>query len=804
MPMLTPSLLDLKLGARMLLKYPGLTLVGGLGMAVAIAVAGGFFSVMSSFVSPTIPLDDGDRLVGLENWDTVANNEQRRALHDFVTWRAEMKTVVEMSAFRNVGRNLSVEGGGVEPITVAEITASGLRTARVSPMLGRLLVEDDEQTGAAPVLVIGYDAWRTRFASDPAVVGRIVRMDTVPHTIVGVMPEAFAFPMNHQFWAPFRADPAVFARGEGPDIFIFGRLAPGASRESAQAELSTIGARAAAEFPTTHARLRPQALPYTYPLTDRQDMTLWQAAMMQLTVTTLLLVVAANVAVLVYARTATRRREIALRTAIGASRTRLIVQLFAEAFVLATLAGAVGLAIADVGLQQAYAIVEEEVGTLPFWTDQGLSPTLIGAFAVLILVTTLIIGLVPAIQATGRTLSSSLPQLAGLGMRLGGTWTVLIVAQVAVAMCALPIAIGIGWKGAREGLTAPVFPAQEFLIARVETGDAANARSLAEVLRTLDVDPAIEAVSFTDDVPGGEDSAAIEVAGGAPAAALDAQVGRVAIDLFGVLGVPMLAGRAFAAADTGAAASTVIVNRAFAERAFRGENALGRRVRFQTESGGQAQPGTWYEIVGVVGDLYANRFGRELVRPAVYRAIAIPQNGGIMLTMRVRGMPPGEFTPRFREIVTTVDPALRFSATRTFDSLDRQQRIAVRLVTVVLGFVTASVLLLSAAGVYAMMSFTVSQRRKEIGIRAALGAEPRRLLRSLFSRAVGQLAAGLALGAVAVLVIDVLSGGETLGGAAAVIIPAIALLMTLAGMLATVGPARRGLRVDTTEALKAE
>ena len=170
MPRFIPSLLDLKLGARMLLKYPGLTIVGGLGMAVAIAIVAGFSSLLYQFVNPTLPIDEGDRLVGLENWDTVANNEERRSIHDFEAWRAEMRTVVDISAFRNVALNLDIPGGSTEPIVAAEITADGLRTARVAPLLGRTLAEADEAAGAPNVLVLGYDAWQVRFAGDPSVV----------------------------------------------------------------------------------------------------------------------------------------------------------------------------------------------------------------------------------------------------------------------------------------------------------------------------------------------------------------------------------------------------------------------------------------------------------------------------------------------------------------------------------------------------------------------------------------------------------------------------------------------------------
>ncbi|MEE8146133.1 MAG: ABC transporter permease, partial [Longimicrobiales bacterium] len=231
------SWLDVKLGLRMLVKYPALTLVGGLGMAVAIAISAGFFAILHSYVQPTLPLDEGERVVGIENWDGAANDQDRHSLHDFVTWRDELESVEDLGAFRTVGRNLIVPDGPTEPVGVAEMTASGFRVARVRPLLGRPLVEEDEREGALPVVVIGYDVWQTRFAGDPAIVGRDVRLGNTVHTVVGVMPEGFAFPSNHSFWAPLRADPADYERRQGPEIYVFGRLAPGVTFEEAQAEL---------------------------------------------------------------------------------------------------------------------------------------------------------------------------------------------------------------------------------------------------------------------------------------------------------------------------------------------------------------------------------------------------------------------------------------------------------------------------------------------------------------------------------------------------------------------------------------
>ncbi|HEX8431078.1 MAG TPA: ABC transporter permease, partial [Longimicrobium sp.] len=336
--------LDLKLARRMLVKSPGLTLVGGLGMAVAIAVGAAAFIFMHALFSPRIPLDEGDRLVALENWNVEINNEERRSSHDLATWRAGMTSVEQISAFRMVEREV-IAGGTLPARTyVAEMTASAFQAARVPPLLGRYLVESDEREGAPHVVVIGYDLWQSRLGGDRDVVGRQLLVGDTSHTVVGVMPRGFAFPMDHSLWTALRAAP--HGPLAGPEIFVFGRLAPGATREEARAELAALGRRSAVEYPATHARLRPHLLPYTYPLDDIQDVTLWSAASMQLLVNLLLFAVAINVAVLVYARTAMRRGEIAVRTALGASRRRIVAQLFVEALLLAGGAATVGLLMA--------------------------------------------------------------------------------------------------------------------------------------------------------------------------------------------------------------------------------------------------------------------------------------------------------------------------------------------------------------------------------------------------------------------------------------------------------------------------
>ena len=198
------SLIDFKLGARMLKKYPGLSIVGGIGLAAAIAIGSTSFAFFYSYLYSTLPLDEGHRVVALENWDVGRNNEEQRSLHDFVGWRKELRTLDELSAFHTIGRNLIVPGGTIEPVQIAEITASAFTLTRVPPMLGRFIVEGDEQPGAAQVVVIGHDVWQSRFASDPAIVGRDIRLGNNIHTIVGVMPAGFKFPVNHSYWVPLQ------------------------------------------------------------------------------------------------------------------------------------------------------------------------------------------------------------------------------------------------------------------------------------------------------------------------------------------------------------------------------------------------------------------------------------------------------------------------------------------------------------------------------------------------------------------------------------------------------------------------
>ncbi len=814
---LDDSRLDLKLGARMLVKYPGLSIIGGAGLAVGVAIGTGFFAFVYSFLYATLPVEGGERIVALENWDIDANSEMRRSMHDLVTWRREMKTVGQIGAFRTIASNVAIAGGPVEPVDVAQITADGFNITRVNPVIGRGIVAADERAGASPVVVIGYDVWRSRFGGGASVLGREMRLDDEVHTIVGVMPEGYGFPVNHSYWTPLSTDTAALGPREGPDVYIFGRLRDGVSMEQAQAELSALGAQAASAFPLTHARLQPRVMPYAHPILDIHGITTRDFAAVQSLISMLALIVAVNVGVLVYARTATRQREIAVRTALGASRRRIVGQLFSEALVLSAAASAAGLGLARFGIAQGVAIYAAEGNdALPYFLDFDMPLAAYVYVALLTVLAAVIAGVLPALHATGRGAQDTLKQISGTdGLRLGRVWTAMIIAQVAIAVMGLPATFAIGWSGMQRGLTRANYSEESFLAAIVSADTDVSAGMAASVseresitrfekLRTdlvssLEAEPAVDDVTVASAVPGAEPRARIAIDGApdSPSLAIDVCVNRVAADFFDAFGARVIAGRALRDSDGTGSTEGVVVNRAFVNQLLGGANPVGRLVH-AVEAG---RPTTPFEIVGVVTDLGTNAIAPELVEPVIYHPLRSSTRATALIRMRVSD--PLQFSSRLRDLASALDPTLRLRVV-TLSEMKRQQMIGLRLMLLGSALVIVTVLLLSAAGIYAMMSFTVSQRRREIGIRAAMGADAAQLLRSIFTKAALQLAAGVAVGIVMAITIDRASGGELLGYFGGTLVPVTAVLMVVVGLFATIGPARRGLRIQPTEALRAE
>jgi predicted permease len=818
-PALTSAWLDIKLAGRMLVKYPGLTVVGGFGVAVGVAIASATFAVIGLLLAPALPLDDGDRIVALQNWDISAASADRRALYDFGIWRNELTTVVDVGAFEPVSRNLLAAGGPPELYAVAQMTASGFRVARVPPILGRHLLDEDERPGAAPVVVIGYDVWRNRFGGNADVVGSTVHLGETRHTVVGVMPQGFRFPLNHRLWIPLRVGASEYEPRTGPKVYVFGRLADGKTLQHAQAELAILGRRMGAGQ-ATYQMLRPQVVPYSHPFTDMDDpenaRALW---LMMLTVFLMLVLACVNVGILVYARTATRHAEIALRTALGASRRRIVFQLFVEALVLSAAGAMGGMILLGGGLTQLDAAVEQLFGELPFWFSFRVSAATVAYVVLFTIAAGVIVGVVPALKATGWQLRCPLQDLsaASSGMRLGRTWTILIVAQVAFAVALLPPAVFQAWRAVTVGFALPGFPAGEYLTVQLAAGSPDRH---AELLQRLEAEPGVVDVTSALVVPGNEPTVWVDVEGKAAPSGADAErsgfavlAGRfghearfnhVAVDFFHAFDVRLMAGRPFSAADASDGSAAVIVNRAFAQDIGGGADLLGRRIRYVGRSGDAApehvELGRWYEIIGVVSDFPAGTTSMGLVDAKVYHPASPAHASPPTLALHVRGVAPGSLIPRLREIAFSVDPTLQLRAVRTLDAALGQEQRLLRVVAATLSLVALSVVLLSAAGIYAMASFTVTQRRKEIGIRAALGGEPRHVLGAVFASIASQLGIGVVLGVGAAAILEAVTHGDLMEGNGVVVVPVVVFLMLAVAVCAALGPARRGLRIEPAEA----
>jgi predicted permease len=835
---MTPGIsrIDFTLALRMLVRYPGLTVVGVLGMAVGIAIAASAFVIGSRLLDPVLPLDEGDRIVVVQNWDTRTNNRELRSLHDLRIWRETLGSLEEIGAFRTAGRNLIAAGSQPETVQVAEMSASGFSLARVEPLMGRYLLPEDERAGAPDVVVVGEGFWRRRFAADPGILSREIQLGGTTHSIIGVMPAGFAFPLNDNLWIPLRL-PAVVEPRSGPVVTVFARVAPGITIESAQAELTALGDRAATTLPATHEHLRPRISPYTHAFSDMDDPDNRLALRaMQSMVVMLLVLISINVAILVYARTATRQGEIAVRTALGASRGRIVAQLFAEALVLAGVAALLGLGIVSAGLGQLDTAIAQLGRTLPFWLDFGLSTRAVMYFVALTVLAASIVGVVPALKATGRRVQIRLQGLsAGSGsrMQMGRLWTAMIVAQVAVTVAILPATTFHAWSSLRFRTGDRGFAADEFLTTQLvmdRSGESASgdggehvfrsrlAGRLSELERILETEAAVAQVTFSQTQPGGELAAVVEAEGiPAPAELVDYNIvegtkhghfvrfNRIAFDFFPAYDVPLLAGRALASRD---ADSAVLVNRALVERIFAGASPLGRRMRYvgrSREAGeGNIVLGRWYEIAGVVPDFPPHAVYTDGSEPKVYHVARPGDVYPALMSIRVRGNDPSTFADRVRQVSADVDPTLQLRSLSTAAEVARREQGIMRLIGMTLVGVTLSVVVLSAAGIYALMSFTVARRRREIGIRAALGANPGRILAGIFSRVFAQLAGGVALGIAGALAAESVLEGEMFQGNGAIVLPLVAACTTLVGLLSALGPARRGLQIQPTEALREE
>jgi predicted permease len=680
-------------------------------------------------------------------------------------------------------------------------------------------------------VVIGYDLWQSRLAADPDVIGKTVRLGRVPTTVVGVMPEGFAFPVAHGLWTPLQSALAYGPR-EGPGIQVFGRLAPGATLVRAQAELTVLGDGIAVEFPETHEHLRPQVMPYARAILNVPG-SISSFAMSSMIMSSnlplvlFLVLVCGNVALLMFARAAAREGEMVVRSALGASRGRIVSQLFAEALVLAAAAAVVGLGAVSFGLRWAFGMIEAELigrGQLPFWFHPSLSPGTLVYAGVLMVFAAAVAGVLPALKVT-RGVGAQLRRASagGGGFRFGGLWTAIIVCQIAVTVAFPVMTLALRAEAVRVKAADIGFPAADYLGARLEMAreagpdvdaDSSRARfqtryqiAVQELEEDLLAIPHVAGVTFTERLPRMYHPwRQIEVDGGAapPPDERGHRLGSTSIDVdyLRVLGIDVLSGRDFHSGDLDADPGPVIVNESFVRRVLGGRNPIGRRVRYiateEYRSPDQA-PGPWHEIVGVVEDLGTiSGYGPQ----GMYHPAAPGDVYPVHIAVQVKGGAQ-PFTPRLQRVALAVDPTLRLHDLMTLEEVTDSEQQFYAFWFGLLLTVTSIALLLSLGGIYAIMSFTVSQRTREIGIRVALGSNRPRVLGAILRRPISQVGLGVLSGG-GLLAVVLLTAAESVSLSDLGVLAVYVAFMMAVCMLACIVPARRALSVDPSEALRAD
>ena len=816
------SWVDVKVGLRMLRKHPMLNLAAIFALAVGIPV-GLAPSHLARALEAPLPGDAEAQVRAIRYWDPLSSAVAPTWYGEFTFWAQTLHSFSSLGAFRTSSYNVASADGRAAPAAGAQLSASVFQMLGARPLFGRLFDAGDFAADAPDVVVIGHGLWSSRFGNDPEVLGRSIRIGRNLHVVVGVMRDGFAFPTNEAFWLPLRLA-SVGGVGEKVRVQVLGRLADGVSEQQAQAELSSQGpplTSASANEAGERARLRAEVVPFGLlylglpagGLASLPEFRLVQALMF-----VLLLVACGNVAMLVFARTATRLRELAIRTSLGASRARIVSQIFVETFLLAVIAAGVGVLVFDWALDHVNVAGLADASALPYWLSLGLTlETAVTALA-FAAVSATVAGVVPAIAITGRAVAQNIR--GGSRVRFGRLTGALVVADIAVSVAAVGMAFAVSGHAMdlQAANRATGIPASEYLAVEFRLpvdGDVPDrlrvqlAAAQRELVAALEREPGVRRVAVGDVLPRMEHrSRPYELDGvdRAPDAPLRwTRLARVDVDFLDALGTPILSGRDFVPTDAEEGPRVAIVNSAFVERVLDGRDPIGRRVRFPTLS--STDNAAWYEIVGVVGPL-----GVNVVNANRGEAVYLPAAPGTINPMQFAVhtvMPPASLTSRVRELAMAVDPDLVMGRAAVLSDVRQGDWYILMGLATGLVVLVGVLIALATSSLYAMLSLSVTERTREIGIRAALGASHRALLITILKRSVVRIGLGAAIGLpIAARFVFELTGTPDGGGSVAQSM-AVALGLST-GIVAAVGlgsclvPARRILAIQASEAMHAD
>jgi predicted permease len=813
---------DLRYGIRMLRNNPTISIIAVLAFAVGIGLTAATFSIVDGSVIRGLPFDKAEQLthvaIGKRFEDaasgSVTISSRAVPVHDFLDWRERQTGFQELAAFDWITVNLAGTEGRPERYTGALVTANMFSVLGVSPVIGRWFEEADERPGSPRVVVIGHGVWQDRFGGRADIIGRTVRVNGEMMTIVAVAPPGFRFPFEQDVWIALQLDQHATPRGEGRTLDVFARLVDGVSRDEAASQLAGVARQLELEYPEVNEGVGVLVKPFAERFMPAEIVAVLFAMLGG--VFGVFLIACANVANLLLARAAVRTREVAIRTALGAGRLRVVTQLLTETFVLTIVGALLGIVIAAVSIRLFNnALVDIQ---RPFWIDVKLDPTALLFTLVITLVASLIAGTVPAIQASGANVNDVLKDESrgATGFRMGRFSTALVIGEVAVSF-ALLVGAGLMIKSvvrlknldlgfsteniitARLGLFQADYPDQE-----------SRHRFFRSLTDRLSNRPGVERVVLTSALPGaGTGRWSLGIEGRDYPADRDYPVSNryaVSPDFFTTFGVSLLQGRGFDTRDEREGLPVAIVNQSFVRRHFGADDPVGRRVRF----GRSESERPWRTIIGVVPDMHigggVGGIGSSSIQPdAIYVPLFQADNSFVSIAIRATGV-PSVVGALMRDEVYGLDVNLPVYDLRSMEQVMTDATWSFGLFGSLFTILGVVAFLLAAVGLYGVMAFSVNRRTHEMGIRMAMGARGRDVIGLVLKRGAVQLSIGMALG---------LLGGMALGGPLQFVLydvqagdlsvyAGIVVTLGTAGLLASFLPARKAAKVDPVTVLRSE
>jgi putative ABC transport system permease protein len=806
------SLSDLKYALRSIRRQPGVSLVVAVTLALGLGVNAAVFGMMDALLLRPFQFRDYQRLVVL--WETPRGASEREmvAPATFLDWRKQARSVERLAAWQWYDATLTV-AGEPERVQAFRVSADFFDLLGIRPSLGRSFTAGDEQPGNDRRLIISDGLWKRRFGSNPQIVGTDVLVDGVPHTIVGVTPSGFAFPVGSELWVPLAFTPVQAADRDRRNLTVAGKLMAGQSVAGAQAEMDVIAARIEKQYPSTNrdrvASVRSLSTAF------REGSTIPFVAVLQVAAGLVLLVACANVASLLLARAIDRQRELALRTAFGASRGRIVGQLVIETVVLGLLASGVAVLAASISLDLLRTSMPAETARfVEGWDNLRLDPRLALLIPFFAIGVGLLVGLFPALAATGSSLTESLKdgeRGGGGGIRRQRGRQALVVIEIAASLAIL-ISAGLTVAGGVRLVDQPGgFEPDGLLTLQVplpdsKYGEPDTRRTFAnDFLTRVEAIPAVEGVALASVLPasGWNPSTSFEVEHEpVPDAAHRPRTGirSVSAGYFETMRIPIVRGRRFSNADREGTQAVAVVSATLAERYWPGQDPTGRRLRLE------GPDSEWLTVVGVVGDVRMYNWWDGEDYAVVYVPLRqAPPGGLVYAAVRTAGEASAVAAPVL-QAVKSIDGMLPVSAVRTMRAAVEESTGGLHNMARLMGVCGAIGLLLALVGIYSVMSYAVTQRTHEFGIRMALGATTPDVLRITLTQAGALTGLGVALGSLLALAFGRLLDSALFGTVSVQPLPflVIGLGLGFVALAAACLPARRALRLDPATILRGQ